>query len=79
MARLINRPVAVGAARQFLVENRSGAGGNIAAEAVINSPPDGYTMLKDGYVSSPIKSFETNGMTSMVYRQVVRARRGLPA
>src|SRR5262249_11622563 len=34
--------------QQFLVENRSGAGGNVGAEAVINSPPDGYTMLLVG-------------------------------
>lgn len=28
-----------------MVENRAGSGGNIAAAAAINSPPDGYTLL----------------------------------
>ena len=31
--------------QQFIIENKPGAGNNIGTEAVINSPPDGYTVL----------------------------------
>jgi tripartite-type tricarboxylate transporter receptor subunit TctC len=33
--------------QQVIVENRGGSGGNIGAAAMINSPPDGYTILFD--------------------------------
>jgi len=34
--------------QQVIIENRPGASTNIAAQAVINSPPDGYTLLSYG-------------------------------
>ena len=33
---------------QFVVENRTGAGGSLATEVVINASPDGYTLLFGG-------------------------------
>ncbi len=48
VARLLGQFLSERFGQQFIVENRSGAGGNIGAEAVINAPPDGYTMLLVG-------------------------------
>jgi len=44
-ARLIGQWLSERLAQQFLVENRTGAATNIATEAVVRSPPDGYTLL----------------------------------
>src|SRR5262245_14123717 len=45
MARLIGQWLSERLGQQFVVENRPGAAGNIATEAVVRSPPDGYTLL----------------------------------
>src|SRR6266436_4414379 len=45
MARLIGQWLSGRLGQQFVIENRPGAGTNIATEAVVNAPPDGYTLL----------------------------------
>jgi len=47
-ARLIGQWLADRLGQHFIIENRTGAGGNIAAEAVIYAPADGYTLLLVG-------------------------------
>ena len=47
-ARLVAQWLSERLGQQFIVENRVGAGGNIATEAVIESPADGYTLLMAG-------------------------------
>jgi tripartite-type tricarboxylate transporter receptor subunit TctC len=45
MARLMGQWLSERLGQQFVIENRPGAGGNIATEAAVRSPPDGYTLL----------------------------------
>jgi tripartite-type tricarboxylate transporter receptor subunit TctC len=44
-ARLISQSLSQRLGQQFVVENRSGAGSNIATEAAVQATPDGYTLL----------------------------------
>ena len=45
MARLIGQWLSERLGQQFVIENRPGASTNIATEAVVKAPPDGYTLL----------------------------------
>jgi tripartite-type tricarboxylate transporter receptor subunit TctC len=50
IARLMGQWLSGRLGQQFIVENRPGAGNNIATEAVVHAAPDGYTLLM---VSTP--------------------------
>ena len=45
VARLIGQSLSERLGQSFIVENRSGATGSIATEAVVRASPDGYTLL----------------------------------
>jgi tripartite-type tricarboxylate transporter receptor subunit TctC len=48
VTRIIGQWLSERLGQQFIIENRPGAGGNIATEAVVRAPPDGYTLLAIG-------------------------------
>jgi len=45
LARLIGQRLSEKLGQQFVIENKPGAGNNIATESVVNAEPDGYTLL----------------------------------
>jgi tripartite-type tricarboxylate transporter receptor subunit TctC len=45
IARLIGQPLQEALGQTVVIENKTGAGGNVAGDAVAKSAPDGYTLL----------------------------------
>ena len=45
VARTMTAKMSEDLGKPFIIENKSGAGGIIATDAVAKSPPDGYTLL----------------------------------
>ena len=58
VARIVAKGVSETIGQSVIVENRAGAGGNIAAEYVITQPPDGYTLMLAGSTSINMAVFE---------------------
>src|SRR5262249_44264459 len=48
VTRIIGQRLSERLGQQFIIENRPGAGGNIATEVVARAPADGYTLLAIG-------------------------------
>ena len=46
VARLVGQSLSERLGQPFVIENRPGGGSNVAAEAVVRAPPDGYTLLE---------------------------------
>jgi tripartite-type tricarboxylate transporter receptor subunit TctC len=45
LARIVGSKLATLLGQPFVIDNRPGAGGNVAGEVVAHAPPDGYTLL----------------------------------
>jgi tripartite-type tricarboxylate transporter receptor subunit TctC len=60
-ARLIGHWLSERLGQNFIVENRPGAGSNLATEMVVRAPPDGYTLLE---------ASSTNAWNTTLYRNL---------
>ena len=55
LARIVGQKLSESFGQPVIIENRPGAGGNLASEVLAKSPPDGYTVLQtvNGIAISP--------------------------
>src|SRR6476619_4336852 len=61
IARLVGQSLSERLGQPFIIENRTGAGGNIATESVVRATPDGYTLLLVGV---------SNAMNATLYKKL---------
>ena len=58
LSRMICQYLSDRLGQPFVVENKPGAGSNVGTQAVINSPPDGYTLLLTSTANAINASFD---------------------
>src|SRR6478672_6594733 len=61
IARIMGQSLSERLGQPFVIENRTGAGGNIATESVVRATPDGYTLLLVGV---------SNAMNATLYEKL---------
>jgi tripartite-type tricarboxylate transporter receptor subunit TctC len=90
VARIMGRWLSERLGQQVVIENKPGAGTNIATEAVVNAPPDGYTLLWVGisnainamlYVDLPFDFLRDIAPVAglVIYPLVIEANPSVPA
>jgi len=73
IGRLVSNKLAERLKQSFVVENRGGAGGNLAAKFVAGAAPDGYTLLTTtsalavNHTASKNKGFETSDLRPVAF------------
>jgi tripartite-type tricarboxylate transporter receptor subunit TctC len=74
LARLMGQWLSERLGQPFVIENRPGAGSNIATEAVVRAPPDGYTLLLVGSPNAiniaPVASLIRGALVMVVHPSV---------
>ena len=71
LARLVAAKVSEDFGQQFIVENKAGAGGNIAADFVAKSDPDGYTFIVGTPGTHAINQFVFKNMSYDQVKDIV--------
>ena len=64
-ARLVAQRLSEQLGQQFVVENRTGAGTNVAADSVVHASPDGYTLLGSPRQTPSMRRFTTRSTSTL--------------
>jgi tripartite-type tricarboxylate transporter receptor subunit TctC len=70
-ARLLSNAFQGSTGQNFIIDNRTGASGLIAAQLAVDSPPDGYTLLFTSGSISVVATLHARQMKFDIYRDLV--------